>query len=193
MKRILFTLALASTLALSALPAVSAFASEPVSPPAAAASETPQMSAAPAAGVPSAEVAQPSQEISEKDFLVQVVEAIKKMGGLDTWGKIVLAIGLLIGSMKVTTIRERFWSKLGKQKVWVAPVLGFVAAILDVAGTGTFSWASLAIYMTAGAGAIALHELLDAVKAWPGIGKLYVTIIELIQAALPKKLQAKKV
>lgn len=153
---------------------------------------SPEAVAAPAEALVSAQdlpqaaiVAAP--ELPLADFLTQVFEAIKSFGGLPTVLKLALLISLLISSMKVTVLRTLIWDKLGAFKVWAAPILGLIAGLLGVYGEGDFSLAKAFAYMSAGAGAIIVHELLDSVKALPKIGKVYVTIIELIQKALKVK------
>ena len=127
--------------------------------------------------------------VAPQDFFVQVLEVIKVFGGLSTMLKISAVITLLVASMKVSFMNDLIWSKLGAAKVYVAPTLGLIGGILGVGVEGPVTAASIFAFVTAGAGAVFLHEILDSVKAIPGIGAIYITIINLIQGALggPKK------
>lgn len=113
------------------------------------------------------------------DLFTQVVTLIKTFGGL-TWMAKVSAITLiLVASMKVTFIKP-FWEKLGKAQVLVAPFIALVGGILSQ-GSG-LTWASFIAYVgVGGLGAVAFHEFFDALKALPGLGSAYVTIINLIE------------
>lgn len=119
------------------------------------------------------------------DFLAQVLEAIKSFGGLSTLLKISAVITLIIASMKVTFLNELIWQKLGAAKVYLAPVLGLIAGILGI-GTGgaPITIPLIFAYVSAGAGAVFLHEILDTIKALPGLGAIYITIIDLIEGVL---------
>lgn len=144
----------------------------------------PAASPAPPQPAPTVEESAPPQEMPVSDFLSQVLQVIKEFGGLPTVLKIAAIITLLISSMKVSVLNELVWSKLGDFKPWAAPILGLIAGILDLAKAGTVSWASVFAYVSAGAGALILHDLLDSVKAIPKLGAVYVKLIELVQKAL---------
>lgn len=130
--------------------------------------------------------------IQPADFFSQVLKAIKDFGGISTMLKIASVITLIIASMKVSYLNTLIWSKLGSWKVYMAPFLGLIGGILGLGVAGVpVTVASVFAYVSAGAGAVFLHEILDTVKAIPGIGPVYVTIINLISGALngpePKK------
>lgn len=200
MRKLSATLALAAMLAMSfALPITTALAADPK--PAASASPAPPPAPAVEAAKSEAEkalneadkkveaakeavAAVPTDDLPAGDFLSQVLAAIKQFGGLPTVGKIALIIALLISSMKVSVLNQLLWSKLGAAKVWVAPLLGLIAGILDLANSGQVTLASVFAYISAGAGAIILHELLDSVKKIPKLGELWVKVIEIVQRAL---------
>lgn len=130
---------------------------------------------------------QPVPDLPPGEFFAQVIEVIKQFGGLPTVLKIAAVITLLISSMKVSFLRELFWEKLGQAKAWVAPLLGLIAGILGLAHDGPLTWPVAFAYLSAGAGAIILHELLDSIKALPGLGEIYVKVIDLVQKALGGK------
>ncbi len=123
--------------------------------------------------------------MSLPDFLSQVLAAIGQLGGLSTLMKLSLLITIVISSMKVSFLDELFWSKLGAFKVWLAPILGLIAGVLSLSMNGQdISWAALFAYMSAGAGAVFLHEILDSVKAIPGLGWVWVKLIDIIEKSL---------
>lgn len=190
MKNSFSRIALCAFLALGLnAPLVAALAADPqplptVAPsPVAIDAGAPAASPAPPQPAPVVEEAAP-QEMPVSDFLSQVLQVIKEFGGLPTVLKIAAIITLLISSMKVSVLNELVWSKLGDFKPWAAPILGLIAGILDLAKAGTVSWASVFAYISAGAGALILHDLLDSVKAIPKLGAVYVKLIELVQKAL---------
>lgn len=124
------------------------------------------------------------QDQSPGDFLSQVLDAIKDFGGIPMVLQISVIIMLIISSMKVSLLRDLIWDRLGVLKAWVPPFLGLAAGLLGLAGDGSLTFAEAFAYMSAGAGAIILHELLNTIKAIPGLGKVYIQVIDLIQLAL---------
>lgn len=123
--------------------------------------------------------------VAPQDFLAQVLDAIKNFGGLSTMLKISSIVALIVASMKVSFLNDLVWSKLGAAKVWLAPVLGLVAGVLGLGSGGApITLASVFAYVSAGAGAVILHEILDSVKAIPGLGAGYVSFINMIESVL---------
>jgi prepilin signal peptidase PulO-like enzyme (type II secretory pathway) len=118
-------------------------------------------------------------------FFSQTLTFIKQFGGLPWVLKIAGISAILISTLKISVLREFTWDKLGNAKVWAAPVLGLV---FGIASQGTAITLSSALaYISAGAGAIILHELLESVKAIPGIGSVWLSIIGVIQSLLGGK------
>jgi hypothetical protein len=122
--------------------------------------------------------------ISPQDFLTMVLETIKGFGGVSWVVKVASVITLIVSSMKVSFLNELIWSKLGALQTWVAPLLGLVGGILALSVSGQLSLAGILAWLSAGTGAIALHELLDSVKSIPGLGAMYVGIIDMIEKLL---------
>lgn len=120
-------------------------------------------------------------------FFSQTLTFIKQFGGLPWVLKIAGISAILISTLKVSAIRELTWDKLENAKVWAAPILGLIFGVLSL-GTD-LTLASALAYISAGAGAIILHELLDSIKAIPGIGSIWVSIINVIQSLLGGKKQ----
>jgi hypothetical protein len=123
-------------------------------------------------------------------FFSLILEAVKAFGGIPWTLKIASIITVVISSMKVSFIRP-FWEKLGWIKGIVAPLLGLLAGILLLTKEQSLTLPGVFAYMFAGAGAIVLHEMLDGVKAIPGIGDAFVSIINFLQNVLkaPKTTQ----
>lgn len=118
----------------------------------------------------------------EMDFLTQVLEYIKNFGGLETVLKISGAIALVISSMKVTFLKELLWDKMGSWKVLVAPVLGLIAGLVALGVAGApFTFAAISAYVFSGAGAVIVHEILDAVKTLPGISAGVLKVVDLLK------------
>lgn len=117
-------------------------------------------------------------------FLAQVIEFVRGFGGLNSFAKLSAFLVLLVASMKVSFLNDLFWSKLGAFKTWLAPILSLAVGVVQMVSAGNFSLAGLMAYLAAGAGAVALHELLDTVKSIPGIGSWWVAIINVIENAL---------
>lgn len=121
------------------------------------------------------------EDLPVDQFLSQVLEFIKAFGGLSWMMKVAGIIMLVIATMKVSFIRQYVWDKLGFAKAIVAPVLALAAGLLSMP---EFSWGGIVAWLFAGAGALVLHELLDALKGIPGIGGVWVTIIEFLSSVL---------
>jgi hypothetical protein len=125
-----------------------------------------------------------AQEVPLSVFLMQVIEGIKSMGGLDAMGVVALVLNLLISSMRVSVLAKYTWDKLNDSvKPLLAPVLGLLLGLF-VMGKD-LSLGAAAAYLFAGAGAAYLHTFIDGLKKLPGLGKWLVALIDLIEAALP--------
>jgi hypothetical protein len=126
-----------------------------------------------------------NEVITPQDFFAQVLGVVQQLGGMSGMAKISAVILLIVASMKVSFLNDLLWSKLGAAKAWVAPLLGLIGGILGIGASGVpLDGARILAYVTAGAGAVVLHELLDSIKAVPGIGNIYLTIINIVQGWL---------
>jgi len=146
--------------------------------------QSPAVTAAPSSSAP-AEVKVLIMEPSPDDvpvatFTGQVLEAITKFGGISWVARIALFITLLIASMKVLPIRQLIWDRLGAAKAWLAPVLGAILGLLQLSMSGQLTLPGVFAWVSAGAGAIILHELLDTIKKIPGIGAAWVSFIDVV-------------
>jgi len=124
-------------------------------------------------------------DLASPVFLAQVFEMVNSFGGMPWTLRVAAVIMLLVASMKVSFARP-LWDKLGKFKSLVAPLSGLVAGLLILGSSGSLTLAGAIAYMFAGAGAIILHELLDSIKGLPGLGKMYIAVIEFLQGLLKK-------
>lgn len=113
-------------------------------------------------------------------FVADAISAFKAFGGLSGMTKVALVILLIIASMKVSFLNS-VWAKLGKIQIWIAPALGLIAGAFLLP---SISLGGLFTYVSAGAGAVFLHEILDLVKLIPGLGTIYVSIINIVEGAL---------
>lgn len=108
-------------------------------------------------------------------FLAEVFSSVQGFGGLPWGAKIIVLITLIISSMKVSILRQYVWDRLGPAKVLIAPTLGLVAGLMSLEHK---TLPNLVAYIMAGAGAILLHQLLDAFKELPMIGPKYLWLID---------------
>lgn len=129
-----------------------------------------------------AQVAPVPSPAGDLDLLSQVLAFVQGFGGLSTLAKISGVIAILIGTMKSSALGP-MWDKLGSFKVWAAPVLGIAYGLMS---QGSLTWASAFAYLSAGAGAILLAEILDGVKAIPGIGTMWISVIGIVESVLKK-------
>lgn len=126
----------------------------------------------------------PVPPLPPTDFLTMVLDYIKSFGGISWVLKISGIITIIIASMKVSFLNDLIWSKLNGFKAWLAPILGIIMGVVSLSLSGQLTFAGVLAYFAAGAGAVVLHELLDTIKAIPGLGAIYVAIINAIEAAL---------
>lgn len=118
------------------------------------------------------------------DFFAQVSQFVASYGGMTPMVKISGYILLVIAITKTSFVAP-LWDKLpAVVKTLVAPLLGLIGAILTQGSSLT--WASAFAFVTAGTGAVFIHEILDGVKAIPGLGQLYISIIDMAEKVLFK-------
>jgi hypothetical protein len=126
--------------------------------------------------------ADPVASVSLPEFLAQVLAQIQGFGGLPWMAKISAIVVLIVGSMKVDQVKALLWDKLPVgMKPFLAPGLGVVAGILSM---NPITLPGVIAYLGAGAGAIILYELLDAVKVAAGANAVVSMIIGMIQGVL---------
>ncbi len=144
-------------------------------------SPTPVPAASAIVGVANSVQAAPA--ISTDSLISAVSTVIQNFGGLSWSLKIACIVLLIIAFMKVSFLSS-FWAKLGSFQAYAAPILGLVLGVLTLSVGGPITLAGVLAYLAAGSGAILLHELLDTIKAIPGLGAAYVGIIDAIESVL---------
>lgn len=102
---------------------------------------------------------------------------------VSTMAKISGGIVLLISTMKVSFLKP-LWEKLGDKKDWLAPALGLVAGIVGMFVNGSVDFNIVLAALASGALAPYVHDLLDQVKKIPGLGQIWLTIIDFIKVIL---------
>lgn len=124
--------------------------------------------------------------LAPDDFLTELATVARAMGGLSTLAKAAAIIALLVSSLKVTVLRKYVWSRLGAAQVLVAPLLALAAGLLGLGSGGApLTPAAVVAYLTAGGGAILLHELLDAAKRVPAVEAAYSKAVDTLKRLLP--------
>lgn len=127
---------------------------------------------------------QGATSLTTDSFFADVLAVIGyTKGGVPLGVKIAGYTLLLIALMKVSFLAS-FWAKLGKFQAVAAPVLGLALGLSLLSAGGPLTGATIMAYLASGAGAIAVHEILDMIKAIPGLGSIYVTIINFIEGIL---------
>jgi hypothetical protein len=115
------------------------------------------------------------------DLLVQLLAWLQSLGAATSVEvKIAGLVTLLVGLTK-SSFAAPYLAKLGNFSVLVAPVLGVVLALLGLPG---ISSATVLAGLHGGSLAIAVAALLEAVKSVPGVGGVYVSLINLVEKLL---------
>lgn len=117
-------------------------------------------------------------------FLGSIFSFVMTHGGLGMPVEIMCICLLLIASMKVTVLDKLIWNHLGAAQPLLPPLLGLVVGLIMVKLNGPISIAAIIAFLGSGAGAIAVHELLDSIKAFPGLGPVYVSVISTVEGYL---------
>lgn len=119
----------------------------------------------------------PLTDLLTKGLMIATTAAVK-------WQLTLAAIlSLLIGTTKNSFLRKYLWDKLGAAKVLVAPVLSVIVVLIAVQ---PFTWGSLVFALTTGMGAIAINEMLKAIKALPFVGPKYDKMLDAAAILLRK-------
>lgn len=162
---------------------------EPVAPPVATPAPSPLITltslvlATPTLAPTGGLVAAP--DLAPADFFAEVGATIHGLGGVPTLMKISLIITLLISGLKVSAFRRVIWAHVGAAQPWVAPFLGFLAGVTGLgAGGAPVTPALVFAYAFAGGGAVFIHEALDSLKSFPGLGAPYAAAIDVLSRML---------
>lgn len=76
---------------------------------------------------------------------------------------IAVAIFLLIALSKITPF-GKIWDNLAYFRAFIAPLMGLALGFVKLASEGNITIKGIVSYLGAGAGAIAINELIEAVK-----------------------------
>lgn len=117
-------------------------------------------------------------------FLNKVFLTIYQFGGIKFLILVAVSVLLCIGFFKFSSLRP-IWDRLGRLKPLGAPVLSLFLGLLSLAlSDEPLTIHGIVAYLFAGSGAIILHDILDAVKALPGISPAYANVISSLQGLL---------
>lgn len=112
----------------------------------------------------------------------QLVELFKNWEVISSQMKIAMILVMIIGVVKNSAF-ESYFKFFGKWKPVVAPTLSLIVAFLFVQ---PFTLATALAAITTGVAAGFLSQILDALKTIPGLGSVYVTLIDIIGKLLGK-------
>jgi uncharacterized membrane protein HdeD (DUF308 family) len=124
-------------------------------------------------------------------LLASIMDLWHSFPSLSVAGKIAGCLVILIGLVK-SSLFKPLWDKAGPWKALVAPLLGLIVAVLSIS---PFNWAGVLQGLAGGVLAVGISQVFDAVKLMPGVGQVWITIIDVVQKLLgaPKPaLQAPK-
>ena len=114
------------------------------------------------------------------EMLLGLVTSWKTMG---TPVKITAIIFLLIATMKNSFARKYVWDKLGWAKILVAPVLSMIAFAVTIS---PFNLKTVVLALVFGAGASYLANVVKAIREIPGLGTVWVQVMDWIGNLLGK-------
>lgn len=128
---------------------------------------------------------QSSSSITTDQFIADAITAVGQFGqaGMPVGLKIALITLMIIALMKVSVLSS-FWAKLGNFQAILSPILAIAIGYIFYSNGAPFQWSTTLAFFASGVGATGLHEVLDMIKAIPGLGSAYVSIINLIEGAL---------
>ena len=117
-------------------------------------------------------------------FMSQLWATIQSLGTLSPLLQVAAVITVLISAWK-TSAFQPLWTKLGKLQAYVAPVLAILFAIVtSLASGGTLSLATVFSALVVGLTSVGFHELLEAIKSAPWIGKQWAQVITWFESLL---------
>jgi hypothetical protein len=119
-----------------------------------------------------------------QNLFLDMFLVMNQMGGAGAMLTISGVLTLLIASLKVSALNP-LWDKLGPARVLAGPLLALGAGVAGLGANGApVTLALVLAYVSAGAGSIILHQVLDALKAVPGLGPIYLGGIEVLERLL---------
>jgi hypothetical protein len=110
----------------------------------------------------------------------QLYAFITGFATMSTAAKISGIVLLIIAIMKSSFLAP-VWAKLGNLQVLVAPVLAIAVSMVAIQ---PFTWATFSQSLISGTVAIGVHQLLDGIKTIPGLGSIYISVINFFESIL---------
>ncbi len=129
------------------------------------------------AAVAAYNVADLPADVSVQYLFKSIIEAVTSFKSVEWQVSASAFVFTLIASCRNSILSKYIWDKLGVYKGLAAPFMGIILALLSMQ---QFSLQALIVGVTTGAGAIAMNELLSAIKLLPGVGSKVVFIIDVI-------------
>jgi len=126
---------------------------------------------------------EPPQTETISDIFGYAVALFHDWKGLSSQARIASVLFLIVGTVKNSALAP-YWDKVAKEyKPWIAPILCLVASLVMVK---PFTLETFLAAIATGYAAGAAANLLDLVKKLPGIGKVVVSIIDIVGAVLKR-------
>jgi hypothetical protein len=113
-------------------------------------------------------------------LLGQLISLIEGLGSMSPQAKIA-AIVLFITAVWKSSFLQPYYAALGNAANLVGPVLGLISGVLAIQ---PLSWGAVWTGVYGGSLAVLVVALLEAVKSIPGIGSLYVSLINWVEGLL---------
>lgn len=114
-------------------------------------------------------VADVVEEVPVTTIVAQLMKVVTDWKSFGWQMGLMALITLLLSTIKNSFLRGLIWDKLGSMKVFAAPALSLIIVLL---GMNEWNLGGVFVALTTGMGAVALHQVFDAIKAMPGIGSI---------------------
>lgn len=126
-------------------------------------------------------------DVSNMDLLGMMLKLFSSWQSAGMLAGMSALVMLIIASLKNSMLRAMVWDKLKWGKVFVAPVMSIVLVFMGMMAKGmTIDGKAVLAALFVGGGAVALHEILDGLKQVPGIGGIWVNLIDMAGKLLGK-------
>jgi hypothetical protein len=117
-------------------------------------------------------------------FISEILSTVGGWKGMPVQFILSGVLALVVSSLKVDFIRSLLWDRLGAAKVLLAPVLSLLGALVVVQ---PFTWETVWVALSTGAGAIALYEIVNGLKTLPFVSPLVSKVLDLASLFFKKK------
>lgn len=117
-------------------------------------------------------------------FISEILSTVGGWKGMPVEFILSGVLALIVSSLKVDLIRSLLWDRLGSYKVLLAPGLSLLGALVVVQ---PFTWGTVWVALSTGAGAIALYEIVKALKTLPFISPAVSKVLDLADLFFKKK------